>query len=134
MTRYLASVAILIIASYSIGSTSALAIQPRRAFLSAAAPVALVFWHDGTSSCQCVSCANAYEVRTVGGENASPSTKAMNLQMVDTNNRLERDGLKMEVRLWHVVSFATSVCFSQKSHLTVNCSNLTRRKRSSQLL
>ena len=41
--------------------------------------------------------ASAYERRDVGGPDASPETKAMNLQAYETNNRLERDGVKLEV-------------------------------------
>jgi hypothetical protein len=67
---------------------------------------------DHSSICRCSKCntvnagfiANAYERRDVGGADASPETKAMNLQAYETNNRLERDGLKLEVRktIWSV--------------------------------
>jgi hypothetical protein len=67
---------------------------------------------DHSSICHCSKCntvnigfiANAYERRDVGGADASPETKAMNLQAYETNNRLERDGLKLEVRetIWSV--------------------------------
>jgi hypothetical protein len=40
---------------------------------------------------------NAYERRDVGDENSSAETKAMNDQAYETNNRLERDGFKLEV-------------------------------------
>jgi hypothetical protein len=43
------------------------------------------------------SLASAYERRDVGGPDASPETKAMNLQAYETNNRLEREGVKLEV-------------------------------------
>lgn len=81
----------------------------RRAFLgrvpAAAAVAAASGWAPGPphgASCFCASCggvapANAYERRDVGGPNASAETKAMNLQAYETNNRLERAGLKMEV-------------------------------------
>jgi hypothetical protein len=42
--------------------------------------------------------ANAYERRDVGDETSSGETKAMNDQAYETNNRLERDGLVLEVR------------------------------------
>jgi hypothetical protein len=65
---------------------------------------------DGGSMCRCVNCgtfravgvvapANAYERRDVGGADASAATKAMNDQAYETNNRLERAGLKLEVRI-----------------------------------
>jgi hypothetical protein len=41
---------------------------------------------------------NAYERRDVGDETSSGETKAMNDQAFETNNRLERDGLVLEVR------------------------------------
>ena len=41
---------------------------------------------------------NAYERRDVGDETSSGETKAMNDQAYETNNRLERDGLVLEVR------------------------------------
>lgn len=43
--------------------------------------------------------ANAYERRDVGGADASPVTKAMNDQAYETNNRLERAGFKLDVRI-----------------------------------
>ena len=42
---------------------------------------------------------NAYERRDVGDETSSGETKAMNDQAYETNNRLERDGLVLEVCL-----------------------------------
>jgi hypothetical protein len=96
--------------------------QARRTFLArgvsaGAAAVATVFGAtctngvstDGTG-CRCgdgiyrgcgggsFMAANAYERRDVGGESASAETKAMNIQASETNNRLERDGFKLEVR------------------------------------
>jgi hypothetical protein len=64
---------------------------------------------NGGSTCRCVNCgtfravgvvapAMAYERRDVGGADASAATKAMNDQAYETNNRLERAGLKLEVR------------------------------------
>ena len=41
--------------------------------------------------------ANGYERREVGDENASPETKAMNIQAYETNSRLEREGIRLEV-------------------------------------
>jgi hypothetical protein len=49
------------------------------------------------TTAQIHSVASAYERRDVGGPDASPETKAMNLQAYETNNRLERDGVKLEV-------------------------------------
>jgi hypothetical protein len=66
---------------------------------------------DSTTNCRCTKCEsqrtiynpnqfiiNAYERRDVGGADASGETKAMNDQAYETNNRLERDGLVLEVR------------------------------------
>lgn len=58
--------------------------------------------------CLCSSCngasdssdsfvAFAYERRDVGGDSPSPEMAAMNLQAYQTMNRLERDGVKLEV-------------------------------------
>jgi hypothetical protein len=66
----------------------------RRAFLGRVVPVGVVFLQPGLI----VAPAHAYDRRDVGGEDASPVTKAMNLQAYETNNRLERAGLKLEVR------------------------------------
>lgn len=40
----------------------------------------------------------AYERRDVGGENRSAEQAAYNLQAYETNNRLERQGLKLETQ------------------------------------
>jgi hypothetical protein len=40
----------------------------------------------------------AYERRDVGGENSSPETAAFNIQAYETNNRLEREGMKLETQ------------------------------------
>jgi hypothetical protein len=103
-------------------AASALSVTPtRRAFLNrlpiavAAAGVSAVVLQPPQLhgvSCDCGHCqcgrflavgvgvppAAAYERRDVGGENASAETQAMNLQAYETNNRLERQGLKLEVR------------------------------------
>lgn len=42
--------------------------------------------------------ASAYERRDVGGEGMSPEQRALNEQAFATNNRLEKDGLKMETQ------------------------------------
>ena len=42
--------------------------------------------------------AKAYERRDVGGANMSPETAAFNIQAYETNNRLEREGLKLETQ------------------------------------
>lgn len=56
---------------------------------------------------------NAYERRDVGDETSSGETKAMNDQAYETNNRLERDGLVLEVRenntLFNVVAVVPSI-------------------------
>jgi hypothetical protein len=100
----------VVIASLGVcAAVSALSVpEARRAFLKrmpiAAASVATAtFLHHGYQ-CSCGNCglaasANAYERRDVGGEDASAITKAMNLQAYETNDRLEREGLKMEVRM-----------------------------------
>jgi hypothetical protein len=78
----------------------------RRSFLSRAPLVAGAFGagyllrHD--DDCSCRHCAfgpepaAAYERRDVGGEDRSPEQWAYNEQAYQTNNRLERDGLKLE--------------------------------------
>jgi hypothetical protein len=78
----------------------------RRSFLSRAPLVAGAFGagyllrHD--DDCNCRHCAFgpepavAYERRDVGGEDRSPEQWAYNEQQFQTNNRLERDGLKLE--------------------------------------
>jgi hypothetical protein len=78
----------------------------RRSFLSKAPLVAGAFGagyllrHD--NDCNCRHCAFgpepavAYERRDVGGEDRSPEQWAYNEQAYQTNNRLERDGLKLE--------------------------------------
>lgn len=40
----------------------------------------------------------AYERRDVGGDNPSPETAAMNIQAYETQNRLEREGFKLETQ------------------------------------
>lgn len=54
---------------------------------------------DGCSCPKCfgVRAAIAYERRDVGGSSPSPETAAMNIQAFETMNRLERDGVKLEV-------------------------------------
>jgi hypothetical protein len=79
----------------------------RRLFLSRAPLVASAVgagWllrHD--DSCGCPSCvaagpapALAYERRDVGGADRSPEQEAYNEQAYKTNNRLERDGFKLD--------------------------------------
>ncbi len=62
------------------------------------------------NNCPCTTCrqqhnldsrwvVNAYERRDVGDATSSGETKAMNDQAYETNNRLEREGLVLEVRL-----------------------------------
>ena len=82
----------------------------RRAFVSSAS-VATAFvlqnniHSECPSCCNCLSCrlrssliqpANAYERRDVGGNDRSAATAALNEQAYETNNRLEKSGLKME--------------------------------------
>ena len=71
---------------------------------------------SNNSDCQCTACrqqqhhssldrrwvVNAYERRDVGDATSSGETKAMNDQAYETNNRLERDGLVLEVR-WRIL-------------------------------
>ena len=71
---------------------------------------------SSNSDCQCTACrqqqhhssldrrwvVNAYERRDVGDATSSGETKAMNDQAYETNNRLERDGLVLEVR-WRIL-------------------------------
>lgn len=78
----------------------------RRSFLSKAPLVAGAFGagyllrHD--DDCSCRHCAFgpepavAYERRDVGGADRSPEQWAFNEAAYQTNNRLERDGLKLE--------------------------------------
>jgi hypothetical protein len=61
--------------------------------------------------------ANAYEVRAVGGDDASPETKAMNRQAYETNNRLERDGFKLDVSYFEVNRFKCMPC----SYFSISC-------------
>ena len=58
---------------------------------------------------------NAYERRDVGDETSSGETKAMNDQAYETNNRLERDGLVLEV----CRNMFLDICYihSQNSHI-----------------
>jgi hypothetical protein len=70
----------------------------------------LIIPHTKQHDCSCSSCsinsrvtaAFAYERRDVGGDNPSPEMAAMNLQAFETMNRLEKDGVKLEVRLIRV--------------------------------
>jgi hypothetical protein len=74
--------------------------------------------HTGSIACTCAYCcmgiipqpANAYENRNVGGDDASPETKAMNRQAYETNNRLERDGFKLDVSYRARVPFRLMSC------------------------
>jgi hypothetical protein len=72
--------------------------------------------HHHAPTCRCPTCngnvAHAYERRDVGGADASPETKAMNLQAFETNNRLERDGLKLEVRQKNIGMSSSKMCIS----------------------
>ena len=82
----------------------------RRAFVgSASVATAFVLQNNIHSECpegcNCQSCrqrftliqpANAYERRDVGGNDRSAATAALNEQAYETNNRLEKSGLKME--------------------------------------
>ena len=78
----------------------------RRAFLSrvplvaAGTGAAFLINLDGNhdSNCGCISCANAYERRDVGGADRSAVTAAMNEQAFRTNNRLEQSGFKLDTR------------------------------------
>jgi hypothetical protein len=62
---------------------------PRRAFLGHGATAAFAVFSSGAA-------ASAYEFIDVGGGEGSATTKAMNLQAFETNNRLERSGVKLE--------------------------------------
>jgi hypothetical protein len=68
----------------------------RRTFMNRL-PFAIVGVSTAISTATIHPHAKAYERRDVGGPDASPETKAMNLQAYETNNRLERDGVKLEV-------------------------------------
>ena len=67
-------------------------VSTRRAWLWTAAGVvvSVVVAPGGTA-------VKAYERRDVGGSDASPETKAMNEQAYQTQSRLERAGLRVEV-------------------------------------
>ena len=77
----------------------------RRAFLKAplvasAVSAGWLLQHD--DGCNCASCsfgvqpAGAYERRDVGGANRSPEQAAFNEQAYQTNNRLEKQGFKLD--------------------------------------
>ena len=51
----------------------------------------------------------AYERRDVGGEGRSAATAAMNIQAYETNNRLERDGVKLETEAEQKASLANAL-------------------------
>lgn len=57
---------------------------------------------DHDSACGCAQCqigpqvASAYETKEIGGDNRSASTAAMNRQAIETNNRLEQGGFKLD--------------------------------------
>jgi hypothetical protein len=70
----------------------------RRAFLSKQADTALVAVLGGTSLLSEVEAASAYERRDVGDDNRSATTAAFNEQAYQTNNRLEREGVKLDTR------------------------------------
>jgi len=73
----------------------------RRAFCRIAVATTAGVWtaQQHVVGCTCGSCAssaNAFERRDVGGDGASPETKAMNEQAYQTQSRLEKAGLRME--------------------------------------
>ena len=70
-------------------TTTPSTLSTRRAWLWTAAGIAVVV-APGTA-------VQAYERRDVGGSDASPETKAMNEQAYQTQSRLERAGLRVEV-------------------------------------
>jgi hypothetical protein len=83
--------------------------RTRRAFLNrvpcvAAASGAAFFLNlgDHDSTCGCPQCqigpqvASAYETKEIGGADRSAATAAMNRQAIETNNRLERSGFKLD--------------------------------------
>jgi hypothetical protein len=57
------------------------------------------WWTSVAAAVGMATPAVAYERRDVGGQDASPETKAMNEQAYQTQSRLERAGLRIEVRV-----------------------------------
>jgi hypothetical protein len=70
----------------------------RRGFLSEQAATTMMGILGGSSLLSQVEPASAYERRDVGDENRSATTAAFNEQAYQTNNRLEREGLKLDTR------------------------------------
>ena len=98
-------------------SSSSSSSEPRRSFLARGVSITGAAFlatatADHVAGCACGACsssssqhrffhpqaANAFERRDVGGTDASPATKAMNEQAYQTQARLERDGVRLEVR------------------------------------
>ena len=98
-------------------SSSSSSSEPRRSFLARGVSIAGAAFlatatADHVAGCTCGGCssssqhrffhpeaADAFERRDVGGADASPATKAMNEQAYQTQARLERDGVRLEVRV-----------------------------------
>ncbi|KAL7557223.1 hypothetical protein ACA910_001289 [Epithemia clementina (nom. ined.)] len=55
------------------------------------------------------SVSEAYEERPVGGDNRSAATAAMNRQAIETNNRLEREGVKLETQAEQIASLSAQL-------------------------
>ena len=77
-----------------------------RAFLATVVVAGSILFLAGSS---CPLVAQAYEVRPVGGDDRSPATAALNLQAIETNNRLEREGVQLETQAEQISSLSAQL-------------------------
>ena len=83
--------------SWSLSINNEQAVTSRRTFARQllTLPAAVVAVGAGTAA---PTAATAYERRDVGGEGRSAETAAYNIQAMETNARLEREGFKLETQ------------------------------------
>lgn len=82
--------------------------KERRSFLVSSSSLLLLLL-GSTGAVTAVPPVGAYEERPVGGESRSAVTAAMNLQSIETNNRLEKEGVKLETQAEQIATLSAEL-------------------------
>ena len=118
------SICFLLVTLTQLCGVEAWATNDRRAFLQKAA--ATVAATSGATAP-----ALAYERRDVGGEGRSATTAAMNEQAYQTNNRLEKEGFKLDTREEEQARLSDAMSsFSYDSVASTNGGNKSKNNKS----